>query len=364
MNPFRKKMFHLSLPSKAELETAIKNSDKKYNGIFFYGLIRANIFCKPSCEARTKKSEDIHIFYDTQSAKASGFKPCKKCRPETLRPDLEKMVNVARHIENRADHKLTLDELSQIAGLSNSHLQKSFKSAMGVSPKKYQDAIRLANYKNALKSGETITDAIYSSGFSSPSRIYGEISRSMGMTPSKYQSGGEGEEIFYATRYCSLGLLLMAATYRGVCFAQFGDSSEDLIDMLVTEFPKAHCRMSSKKKCPELIQWIKALDAHVKENAPHPDLPLDLRGTSFQLMVWQFLLGTKSGDVLSYTELAEGIGKPKAVRAAATACGANRVGILVPCHRVLRGDGNLGGYRWGLSRKKALLEAEQRNRTA
>ena len=183
------------------------------------------------------------------------------------------------------------------------------------------------------------------------------------MTPSKYQSGGEGEEIFYATRHCSLGLLLMAATDRGVCFAQFGDSSEDLIDMLVTEFPKAHCRMSSKKKCPELIQWIKALDAHVKENAPHPDLPLDLRGTSFQLMVWQFLLGTKSGDVLSYTELAEGIGKPKAVRAAATACGANRVGILVPCHRVLRGDGNLGGYRWGLSRKKALLEAEQRNRT-
>lgn len=184
------------------------------------------------------------------------------------------------------------------------------------------------------------------------------------MTHSKYQSGGEGEEICYATRRSSLGPLLMAATDHGVCFAQFGNRSGDLIDILKSEFPKAQCSVSSKKKCPELIQWIKALDAYLKENAPHPDLPLDLRGTSFQLMVWQFLLGTRSGDVLSYTELAEGVGKPKAARAVASACGANRIGILVPCHRVLRGDGNLGGYRWGLQRKKALLEAEQRNKIA
>ena len=150
------------------------------------------------------------------------------------------------------------------------------------------------------------------------------------MTHSKYQSGREGEEICYATRHSSLGLLLMAATDHGVCFAQFGNSSGDLIDILKSEFPKAQCRVSSKKKCPELIQWIKALDAHLKENAPHPDPPLDLRGTSFQLMVWQFLLGTRSGDVLSYTELAEGVGKPKAARAVASACGANRIGIWCP----------------------------------
>ncbi|WP_273427335.1 methylated-DNA--[protein]-cysteine S-methyltransferase [Marinobacter sp.] len=272
------------------------------------------------------------------------------------------MIQLARTIEQRADQPLTLASLAEEVGLSPSRLQKVFKDVLGVSPKTYQDAARMRQFKQSLRQGSGVTDAIFESGYGSVSRVYGEGKRSMGMTPTAYRAGAEGERISYAYRNTSLGLVMMAATDQGVCFVQFDDTADSLLDALQREFPKADLSASSAQHAPELDQWIEALDRHIDNAAPKPDIPLDIRGTAFQVKVWNFLQTIPEGSVLSYSDVANGIGKPKATRAVGTACGKNRIGLLVPCHRVLRGDGQLGGYRWGLERKQALLAMEsQRN---
>ena len=339
---------------------AVANRDVSMDGTFFYGVITTGVYCRPSCAARLANRENMRFFEDIESAQRAGFRACKRCHPDDVHSDLGKLVDLARYIDAHADERLTLAQLAKRVDLSPSRLQKKFKATFGASPKAFQDARRLGRLKGALRDGDDITGAIYSAGFGSPSRVYGEAARSMGMTPSAYRAGGEGETIWYAFRNSELGPLLMAGTERGVCFAQFGDSRKALEAQLADEFPNARLVASSAEGGPELDAWISALEAHLAQSAPRPDLPLDLRGTAFQLKVWRFLLGTKEGDVLSYTEVAKGIGKPGAVRAAATACGANRVGVLVPCHRVLRGDGSVGGYRWGIERKRTLLDVERR----
>jgi AraC family transcriptional regulator of adaptative response/methylated-DNA-[protein]-cysteine methyltransferase len=350
----------LAIPSRHEMFTALDDRDSAFDGVFFYGVITTGIFCRPSCPSRPARRDNVRFFVSAEEASLSGFRPCKRCRPDTLDADTEKVVGIARHIEAHADEKLTLATLANVAGLSSSRLQRAFKAAFGISPKQYQDAVRLGRLKDALQQGDDVTGAIYSAGFGSASRVYGEASRNLGMTPAAYRAGGEGEQIWYAYRDSALGPLLMAATARGVCFAQFGDSESSLVSQLRAEFPQARIERSPGETGPELDAWILALDDHVSRNAPRPDLPLDLRGTAFQLRVWRFLLGIDDGDVVSYGEVATGIGRPNAVRAAASACGANRVGVLVPCHRVLRGNGDLGGYRWGVDRKRALLDLERR----
>jgi len=220
----------------------------------------------------------------------------------------------------------------------------------------------MQHFKQSLQQGEGVTDAIFSSGYGSTSRVYGEATRNIGMTPKAYRAGGAGELITYACRETALGLVAMAATQSGVCFVQFGDDEESLIARLQAEFPKAELTASPAQNAAELDAWVDALDQHVSAGAPRPELPLDIRGTAFQMKVWQFLLSIREGDVLSYSELAEKIDRPKAVRAVGSACAANRIGVLIPCHRVLRGDGSLGGYRWGLERKRALLDAERKGR--
>ncbi|ABM20030.1 DNA-O6-methylguanine--protein-cysteine S-methyltransferase [Marinobacter nauticus VT8] len=274
-----------------------------------------------------------------------------------------RLVRVAQHIEMHADEALTLSSLAKVAALSPSRLQKQFKAAFGVSPKAYQDAVRMRRFKQSLKDGSKVTDAIFASGFGSVSRVYGEANRSIGMPPRAYRAGGAGEVIVYAGRTTALGLMMMAATERGVCFVEFGDDEASLVGRLRSEFPKAELTASPARNAPELDAWMEALDQHISAGAPRPDLPLDMRGTAFQVKVWQFLLSIREGDVLSYSEVAARIDKPRAVRAVASACGKNRIGVLIPCHRVLRGDGGLGGYRWGLERKRALLEAERRSVT-
>jgi AraC family transcriptional regulator of adaptative response/methylated-DNA-[protein]-cysteine methyltransferase len=268
-------------------------------------------------------------------------------------------VEIARYIESHADERLTLAGLAKQAGLSPSHFQRVFKAAFGVSPKAYQDAARLNRFKTALKEGEDVTGAIFSAGFGSVSRVYGEELRNIGMTPKTYRSGGAGETIAYACRDTALGPTMMAATEKGVCFVQFGKNTDTLLERLRAEFPQAKLVASPAQDATELDVWVEALDAHIGQGAPCPELPLDLRGTAFQMKVWRFLLSVSEGEVISYGELAARIEKPKAVRAVASACAANRIGVLVPCHRVLRGDGGLGGYRWGLERKRALLDAER-----
>ncbi len=216
-------------------------------------------------------------------------------------------------------------------------------------------------FKQSLKDGDSVTDAIFSSGFGSISRVYGEAARNTGMPPKAYRAGGSGETIAYACRTTALGLMIMAATDKGVCFVQFGDSEESLIASLKEEFPDAELSVSPAESAPGLDVWVKALDRHIGEGVARPDLPLDIRGTAFQMKVWQFLLSVREGETLGYGELAANIGQPLAARAVGSACARNRIGVLIPCHRVLRGDGGLGGYRWGLERKRALLDAE-RNR--
>ena len=288
--------------------------------------------------------------------------PDKHCRPGDPESRLTRLVEAARYIEAHADERLTLRELAGQVGLSPSRFQRVFKAAFGVSPKAWQDAVRMKRLKTALKEGDDVTGAIFSAGFGSLSRVYGERVRNIGMTPGAYRAGGAGETIAYASRETALGVLLMAATERGVAFVQFGEDPEALLEQLRREFPNADLVASHAQEAPALDAWITALETHLAGGAPRPDLPLDLRGTAFQMKVWRFLLSVREGDVISYGELAAGIERPQAARAVAAACAANRVAVLVPCHRVLRGDGNLGGYRWGLERKRALLDAERKGR--
>jgi AraC family transcriptional regulator of adaptative response/methylated-DNA-[protein]-cysteine methyltransferase len=350
--------------SKQQMRDAIRTRDPAYDGRFFYAVITTGVYCRPSCAARPARPENLRFFSSGSEAAAAGFRPCKRCRPDEPAARLKVLVEAGRYIEAHSSERLTLAHLAARAGLSASRFQRAFKAAFGVSPKAYQDAARLNGFKASLKSGDGVSGAMYSAGFGSPSRVYGASSRNIGMTPGVYRAGGAGEVITHACRETPLGTLMMAATDRGVCFAQFGDDTGSLLRQLAEEFPRATLHASPCADSPQLDAWMDALAAHMSEGAPRPELPLDLRGTAFQVRVWRFLLSVPAGDVMSYGEVAAGIEQPKAVRAVASACAANRVAVLVPCHRVLRGDGNLGGYRWGMERKRALLDAERARRQA
>ncbi len=266
---------------------------------------------------------------------------------------------LAAFIRSHADQTLPLARLAEEANLSPFHLQRTFKAVVGVSPKQYQAAERLKSFKARLRGGDSVLGATFEAGYGSTSRVYEQVDGGLGMTPSAYRAGGAGEVIVHAVHQTALGPMMMAATDRGVCFVQFGEDATDLLEQLRTEFPKAQLRGAETGAGSPLDAWMTALDDHLSHAAPRPDLPLDLRGTAFQVKVWRFLLSVKSGEVVSYSEVADGVGAPRAVRAAASACAANRLAVLIPCHRALRADGGLGGYRWGLERKRALLDAER-----
>lgn len=350
----------IAVPTVKDMHAAVAARDSDYDGRIFYGVLTTGIFCKPSCASRRPRPDNLRFFLSPGAAKAAGFRACKRCLPDRIGPARADMASVARYIEAHADESLTLARLAARAGLSPSRLQKKFKAAFGLSPKAYQDGLRLGRLKGSLKRGDDVTGAIFGAGYGSTSRVYARSARNLGMSPGAYRDGGDGEVIHHACRQTALGWLMMAATARGICFVQFGDSRESLFAALRDEFPEAELEVSRAEQGPDLDAWIRALDAHFSEAAPKPDLPLDLRGTAFQLSVWQFLLSVREGEVLSYGELAERLGQPSAVRAVASACAANRVGVLVPCHRVLRANGELGGYRWGLERKRTLLDVERR----
>jgi AraC family transcriptional regulator, regulatory protein of adaptative response / methylated-DNA-[protein]-cysteine methyltransferase len=349
------------MPPENTMRRALAQRDASHDGAFVYGVMTTGVYCRPSCPSRRPKAENVRFFRDPAAAESAGLRECKRCRPRDAGDRAARMIqSIAAYIEAHASEPLTLAQLAKRAHLSPAHLQRRFKAALGVSPKMYHDAARLRRLKGGLKAGKSVLDAIVDAGFESTSRVYNHAPRNLGMTPSVYRRGGAGETIVYAVRATAMGPLLMAATERGVCFAQFGASTSVLVAQLTSEFPNAALAPSSMTDSPELNAWMQALDAHILGNAPRPDLPLDLRGTAFQIRVWRFLLQIPEGSVVSYSELAAGIGAPKAVRAAASACAANRIAVLVPCHRVLRGDGALGGYRWGLERKRVLIDQERR----
>jgi AraC family transcriptional regulator of adaptative response/methylated-DNA-[protein]-cysteine methyltransferase len=351
------------LPAESTMRHALARRDESFDGTFVYGVTTTGIYCRPSCPSRAALPRHVRFHASAAAAEAAGFRACKRCRPaEREALNTTRMRRIARHIEEHAAEPLPLARLARSAHLSPAHLQRRFKAVLGVSPKVYQDAARLGRLKGGLRAGQPVLEAMAAAGFESTSRIYGSAARNLGMTPSAYRAGGAGEAITYACRDTTLGPLLMAATDRGVCFAQFGASAAALVGQLGHEFPRATLAAAAASAEPLLDAWITALEAHLAEQAPRPDLPLDLRGTAFQIRVWRFLLGIPAGTVASYAELAAGIGAPRAVRAAASACAANRIAVLVPCHRVLRSDGGLGGYRWGLERKRALLDQERARR--
>lgn len=274
------------------------------------------------------------------------------------------MQDLCRYIEAHSDEVLTLEQLAKQAHLSPAHLQRRFKAAIGVSPKEYADSCRLKKLKTGLRKNSSVTDAIYDAGFTSSSRVYERVDTRLGMTPKQYRAQGKGIVISYATSKTPLGYVLMGATDRGLCFIQFGDGKKELVAQLATEYSQASIQPMGKAHKEQFNAWMKALSNYLHGHATTLDPPLDIRGTAFQLKVWKYLQTIPAGSVASYTEVARAIGSSKAVRAVASACAGNRIAIIIPCHRVIRGNGELAGYRWGLERKRALLDLERKMKSA
>lgn len=266
---------------------------------------------------------------------------------------------LCRHIEAADDTPPSLAELSRLCGLGPTWLQRRFKAVTGVSPRQYAEACRQRRLRASLREGASVTEAMLDAGYASASRLYEQVEQRLGMTPGQYRRGGDGLAISYAFAPVSLGLMLVAATDRGLCSVQFGDSEDELLTRLAEEFPDATHSPMPPASADLFADWIAALRSQVDGRAPARALPLDIRGTAFQQQVWDYLRRIPAGERRSYTDVAVALGRPRAVRAVASACAANRLALLIPCHRVLRGDGSLGGFKWGLARKQALLASEQ-----
>lgn len=341
---------------------AILARDASHDGRFVYAVASTGVFCRPSCPSRRPLRRNVRFFASATEAQRAGFRACRRCRPElaVLAAPIEEVVRVlAREIEERPEAQFGLGDLARRAGYSPYHLQRSFKALIGSTPKEYQTAARLRKLKAALRTETPVSDAIYGAGFGSPSRVYEKIDAQLGMTPRAYQRGGQGATIGYASARTPLGLLMIGATDRGICFLQFGESEDRLVEELARQFPAASRIPMPAAHADQFNAWMAALNRHLRGLEPRVDLPLDLRGTAFQLIVWKYLRTIPYGEVRSYGEVAEAVGRPGAARAVARACASNSLAIAVPCHRVVRGTGELGGYRWGIERKRVLLDAER-----
>ena len=274
----------------------------------------------------------------------------------------DRIQGLCRFIEMHSEHSLTLRVLAGRIGLSTFHLQRRFKAAIGVTPKEYVEACRVRQLKSSLRSAEDVTGAIYKAGFGSSSRVYERADTRLGMTPKQYRRGGESASITYASIATPVGLMMMGATDRGLCFVQFGESVEELHAMLASEYPAAALHPMTQPPHADFSRWMERLNQHLAGTRPQLDLPLDIQATAFQMRVWNYLQSIPYGEVQSYGEVAAALGNPQASRAVARACAANRVALAIPCHRVIRGTGEMGGYRWGIARKRTILDRERASR--
>lgn len=344
-----------------ELWSAVENRDASRDGEFFYGVMTTGVYCRPSCASRLALRKNVRFFSTAEDAERAGLRPCKRCRPTGASANVLNQVvhELARQIEAQPEQSISLGQLAKRAGYSPFHLQRSFKAIMGSSPKEYQTAARVRMLKKELRNETPVADAIYQAGFGSGSRVYEKADGQLGMTPSEYRSGGKGLTISYASGQTPLGLMMIGATDRGICFLQFGDTDQALLGDLKQQFAAASVQPMPDNSKTQFESWMNALNRHLRGLEPRLDLPLDVRGTAFQLIVWRYLQKLPYGEVRSYTEVATAIGKPSAARAVARACATNLVAVLIPCHRVVRGTGELGGYRWGLQRKRVLLDTER-----
>lgn len=334
---------------------AVLARDPSRDGAFVFAVTSTGVYCRPSCPSRRPRRDRVQFFSRPDEAERAGFRACLRCRPRDGNSRAQIVEQVCHFLQQHLDEPFTLSKLGERFRMSPFHLQRLFKSAVGVSPHAYVDALRMKSFKSQLRSGRSVTDAVYEAGFGSSSRVYERSGPQLGMTPATYQRGGKGVIIRYTIADSPVGRMLLAATDHGVCAVSFGDSDSRLLEYLRREFPDATLRQSDAN----LKQWARALLEQLRGERPLPQLPLDLQATAFQRRVWEHLRSIPYGSTQSYGEVARAIGQPTSARAVARACASNRVAVAVPCHRVVRGTGDLGGYRWGAERKRALLAMEQ-----
>jgi AraC family transcriptional regulator of adaptative response/methylated-DNA-[protein]-cysteine methyltransferase len=333
-----------------EAWTAFDRRDRSYEGRLIGAVRTTGIYCKPGCPARLPKRENVEFFADPAAARAAGYRACLRCKPDAVSRDREAVTRAVQLIE-QADEPLPLAALAAAVGYAEHHFQRLFTRAMGVSPAAFARALRARRATRHLEESDCVTDAIYDAGYAAPSRFYADARDRLGMTPSAWRDGGRGETIRWTVVPSHLGAMLVAATTKGICRLTFDEGEEALRRI----FPRATL-IEDDGGMAELVQGALAA---VERPATMPDLPLDVAGTAFQEAVWQELRKIPAGETRSYAQIAAAVGKPGAVRAAGSANGANHVAVLIPCHRVVRSDGTLGGYAGGVERKRKLLDAER-----
>jgi AraC family transcriptional regulator, regulatory protein of adaptative response / methylated-DNA-[protein]-cysteine methyltransferase len=332
--------------------------DSARDGEFVFAVATTGVYCRPSCPARRPRRENVTFYSHPEQAEKAGFRACLRCRPRSLSGNVQSDLakEICRYIEQHLDEPITLDRLGKVFRQSPFHLQRRFKAALGITPREYADSCRVRLLKRNLQAGDNVTRAMYDAGYGSSSRLYEKTASQLGMTPDKYRRGAIAATIRYACVDSPLGRMLIAATDRGVCAIQFARSDGELLEGLKREFPFA----VRKPDDGGLKAWVGALLSKMTGRELNSALPLDIRATAFQRRVWTYLQSIPFGATRSYSEVAKAIGQPSASRAVARACATNPVAVAIPCHRVVREDGNISGYRWGVERKKALLEMERR----
>lgn len=336
---------------------AVLEKDVTQNGRFVYAVRTTGVYCRPSCSSRRPNRVNVAFFVQPGAAELAGFRACRRCRPLETDAQVTLVEQACRYLEANLNSSPTLSELSSQIGSSPFHLQRVFKRITGISPRQYADALRMGQLKKGLQEQESVTTALYEAGYSSTSRLYERTPSQLGMTPTTYQKAGKGSSIAYTIAQSSLGYILVAATGQGICAIRLGDEEASLETTLEQEYRAARLYRDDD----QLAQWVEAILRYLDGQQPHLDLPLDIQATAFQKRVWEELQRIPYGSTRTYGEVARAIGQPGAVRAVARACATNSVALAIPCHRVIREDGNLAGYRWGIVRKQRLLESERRN---
>lgn len=334
---------------------AVKQNDKRFDGLFWTCVKTTKIFCKPSCTARLPKRQNVFFVDSFEKAENKGFRACLRCKPKVEKVVDSKVQTVLQACELlETEEEISLENLGNKLDVSSYHLQRTFKEVIGVSPKKYAENRRMEKFKSEINDGRDVTDAMYEAGFGSSSRLYEKASTKLGMTPKTYQKKGKGMKINWTITDCNLGRLLVARTDKGICGVKFGDKDKELFEDLQNEYSEADLSKDDKN----LKEYVEAILQYLDGKELDLDLPIDVQATAFQMKVWEALRKIPYGETLSYSEVAEKIGNKKAVRAVASACAKNRVALVIPCHRVIGTNGKMSGYRWGIERKKRLLEKE------
>ncbi len=338
---------------------AVATRDSSADDLFVYAVRSTGVYCRPSCPSRRPRRDRVEYFPAPAMARAGGFRPCRRCRPDgphKTSPAVARIKAACAAIVRQPDRRWTAASLARAAGASPAQLQRGFRASLGLTPRDYLAACRHRSFRDALRNGHAVTDAVYEAGYGSPSRVY-EAGRLPGMTPASYAAGGRGARIGWRTVETPVGRVLVAATDRGVCFVELGENHESLVRALRREFPNASVDPNAS---PALAAWADAVREVANARPVDLALPVDIRGTAFQWRVWRALTRIPAGQTRSYRDVARSIGAPSSARAVARACATNPLALLVPCHRVVRADGAASGYRWGAGLKRALLNLEKR----